>query len=64
MREKYSEFNRMCIQKQKYEFKNDNVNWYKLLHKRTFIETTFDKDVFDPMLIIFFQTDSFLPKRK
>jgi hypothetical protein len=45
-----------------FSFKNDNVDWYKLLDKRTFIETTFDKDVFDPMLITFFQTGSFLPK--
>lgn len=47
-----------------FSFKNDNVDWYKLLDKRTFIETTFDKDVFDPMLITFFQTGSFLPKPK
>lgn len=47
-----------------FSFKNDNVDWYKLLDKRTFIETTFDKDVFDPMLITFFKTGSFLPQPK
>ena len=35
-----------------YEFsiKNKNVKWYKILEKSTDINTTYDKDVFDPML--------------
>lgn len=44
-----------------FSFSNDNVAWYNLLDKKTFIETTYDKDVFDPMLITFFKTGSFLP---
>jgi len=47
-----------------YEFsiKNKNVKWYKILEKSTDINTTYDKDVFDPMLLSFFKIGSFIPK--
>lgn len=44
-----------------FSFKTDNVPWYNLIEKTTLIETTFDKDVFDPMLINFFKSGSYLP---
>jgi hypothetical protein len=46
-----------------YEFsvKNDNVEWYNVIGKTTFIETTFDKDIFDPMLIMFFRNGRYFP---
>ncbi len=47
-----------------FSFQNDKVDGKKLLDKWTFIETTYDKDVFDPMLILFFQKGFFLPKGK
>ena len=45
-----------------FSFRNDNVAWYNILDKKTFIETTFDNDVFVPMFTTFFKTGSFLPK--
>lgn len=45
-----------------FSFNNDNVAWYKFLDKKTFIETTFDNDVFVPMLTTFFKTGSYLPQ--
>lgn len=44
-----------------FSFSNVNVAWYNILDKKTFIETTFDNDVFVPMLTTFFQTGSYLP---
>jgi hypothetical protein len=46
-----------------FSFSNDNVAWYNLLDKKTFIEMTFDSDVISPMLTTFFQSGSFLPNR-
>jgi hypothetical protein len=55
-------YNSSSFNPYEFSFKNDNVAWYNVLDKNTFIETTFDNDVFVPMLTTFFQTGSFLPE--
>lgn len=49
-----------------YEFsiKNNKAKWYQLLSKTENINTIFDKDVFDPMMMTFLKTGSYLPAPK
>lgn len=58
----YKGYNSYSFNPYEFSFKNENVSWYKFLDKTTYIETTFDKDIFEPMILSFFQTGSYLPE--
>src|SRR5690606_10362279 len=47
-----------------FSIKNNKAKWYQVLSKTENIYTIFDKDVFDPMMLIFLKTRSFLPKKE
>ncbi|ASV31487.1 zinc ribbon domain-containing protein [Maribacter cobaltidurans] len=60
----YRGYNSSSFNPYEFSIKNKNAKWYKLLDKTTLIFTTYDKDVFDPMLLSFFKIGSFIPKDK